>query len=241
MQCVVLAGGTATRMRPRTESVPKWILPVAGRAFAAWQLEWLAASGVESVVACIGHLGDRIRETVGSGEQFGVRVTYSEDGPTLLGTAGALRLAADRRLVDRQFLVMYGDSYLSVDVPTVWEAFRASGRPALMTVFRNEGRFDVSNAAYEDGQVVRYAKGAVDGGAGGPELHHIDYGLSVLERTVLDEVPAGEVSDLAVLFESLSDRGALAGLEVAERFYEIGSPAGLRDLEQMLGPGRVER
>jgi MurNAc alpha-1-phosphate uridylyltransferase len=232
MQCAILAGGLATRMRPATTRTPKWLLEVAGRPFAAWQLEWLAGQGVRSVVACVGHLADAIRATVGDGAAHGISVSYSEDGPQLLGTGGALRRAARAGLLEDRFLVLYGDSYLPIDIAPVWRAFRSSGRPALMTVYRNEGRFDRSNVAYADGAVLRYTKSG--GGDDGPPLHHIDYGLSALERPVLEELPSDDPADLADLYSDLAAAGRLAGHPVDRRFYEIGSPEGLRQLEEHL-------
>lgn len=240
MQCVVLAGGLATRMRPSTVTTPKWLLPVAGRPFADWQLRWLAAQGVDRVVAAIGHLGDQIREEVGDGARFGLHVDYSAEGPELLGTGGALRLAAERGLLDPGFLVLYGDSYLSVDVRAVWDAFHTADCAALMTVYENRGSFDASNVELRAGRVVRYTKRPREGEAAA--LRHIDYGLSVVDRAVIDLLPLHQVVDLADVFEALAADGRLAGFEVADRFYEIGSPAGLRDLERHLASfpeGRV--
>ena len=231
MQCVVLAGGLATRMRPRTETIPKWLLAVAGRPFVEWQLEWLAAEGVDEVVACIGHLGQQVRDHVGDGRRFGLEVCYSEDGPALAGTAGALRLADRRGLLRPRFLVLYGDSYLRLDVSAMWQAFEACGHPAMMSVFRNDGRYDTSNAAYEGGMVTRYSKTAGDGFP----LTFIDYGMVALSRSVLGA--AGSSADLAVLYENLAEKRRLAGFEVTERFYEIGSPGGLAELDALLRDG----
>ena len=91
MQAAILAGGLATRLAERPRDTPKALLPIAGRPFLAWQLEAIARSGFSEVIVCIGHLGDRIREFLGDGAAFGVTVAYSEDGPRLLGTGGALR------------------------------------------------------------------------------------------------------------------------------------------------------
>ncbi len=220
-------------MQPATVTTPKWLLPVAGRPFADWQLRWLATQGVDRVVVAIGHLGDEIREVVGEGAGYGIDVDYSADGPVLLGTGGALRLAADRGLLDDVVVVMYGDSYLSLDVARVVESFDDAGAAALMTVYENDGRFDTSNVAYADGVVSRYTKGGVGPGADGA-LRHIDYGLSVLRRSTIDEIPAGAAHDLGELFGRLAEERRLAGYEVHDRFYEIGSPSGLRDLEDHL-------
>ena len=234
VQCVILAGGLATRMRPLTDTVPKALLPVAGRPFAHWQLSWLAAQGVADVVYCIAHLGGQIRAFVGDGSAWGLGVAYAEDGPRLRGTAGAIADTARSGLLDESFLVLYGDSYLDVAVETVWRAFGAAAQPMLMTVLRNDDAFDRSNVRYREGMVELYEKGVAD--TRGAGMHHIDYGLSALRRDpLLGEVPAdGRRHDLAELAHRWSRRGRVAGFEVGERFYEIGSPGGLADLERHL-------
>jgi MurNAc alpha-1-phosphate uridylyltransferase len=233
LQCVVLAGGLGTRMRPVTEAVPKALVPVLGRPFADWQLELLAEQGVERVVFCIGYRGELLREHVRDGSRFGLAVSWSDEGGSLRGTAGAIRLALDSDMLDEAFLVLYGDSYLPISIAAVEDAWTSSRMPALMTVMRNDGRWDSSNCIYEDGRVVLYDKSRQASGQAG--MRWIDYGLSVLSRSVVaDRVPAGGVADLAQLQHDLSIAGRLAGAEVTERFYEAGSPSGMRDLEQYL-------
>lgn len=233
MQCVILAGGIGTRLRPLTETIPKALIPVAGRPFAAHQLCWLAGQGVSDVVYLIGHLGGAVREFVGDGRQWGLRVKYSEDGTELRGTAGAIRLAYDRRLLEPSFCVLYGDSYLSVPVQRTWERFCASNAAALMTVYRNEDQLDRSNARLHNGFVVHYEKGLSNPLAAG--MHHIDYGFSILDRdAVVTRIEPDAPVDLAAIYQRLSAEGELAGFEVTERFYEIGSPTGLAELEALL-------
>jgi NDP-sugar pyrophosphorylase family protein len=231
MHCVILAGGLGTRMRPLTERLPKALVPVVGQPFADIQLAWLAGAGVVSVVYCIGYKGTALRDHVGDGGRWGLHITWVDEGDRLRGTAGALRLALDQGALPDRFLVLYGDSYLLVDIGEVWEAFATSGAPALMTVYRNAGRWDQSNVEYRDGKVVLYDKSAT-----GDEMAYIDYGLSVLTRDLIEEVlPPGCVADLGNLFHDLSLTGRLAGYEVHERFYEVGSIDGLADLEARLG------
>jgi NDP-sugar pyrophosphorylase family protein len=224
-QCVILAGGLGTRMRPLTETCPKTLLPVAGRPFAYHQLHWLGAQGITEVVYSIGHQGGLIRRYWDQEPPPIAKIRYVDEGEQLRGTAGALRLAHEQGVLDERFFVIYGDSFLPVEFAPIWKAFEASGRPALMTVLRNEGRWDRSNVIYQPGRVVRYDKNAA------PGMQYIDYGLSCFRRDVFDE---STYSDLAALFHELSMQGKLAGFEVHERFYEVGSPAGLRDLEQYL-------
>jgi len=233
MQVAILAGGLATRLGALTARQPKFLLEVGGRPFAEHQLEWLAGSHVDRVVLCVSHLGEQIREFVGDGSRWGLAVEYVDDGPRLLGTAGALRLAFERGLLAQAFAVLYGDSYLTVAAPVVWRAFAARRPPALMCTYRNDGRWDASNASVRDGWVVRYEKGVADPAAAG--MHEIDYGLAVLDRdAVVAEIPAGEPVDLADVYTRLAAEGRLAAHPVSERFYEIGSPAGLAELDAEL-------
>ncbi len=232
MQCVILAGGIGSRMWPHTRTVPKTLLPVNGMPFAAWQLSWLARSGIASVVYSIGYLGDAVRAYVGDGSRWGVSVVYVDEGEHLLGTAGALRLAFDSGVLENDFLVLYGDSWLQIDPVTVLESLRARPEPALMTVHRNEGQWDTSNVIYDGRRVVSYAKGLREQPA---EMCWIDYGLTALRRSVLVErVPSSTVFDLAPVLSALASEGQLAGFEVHDRFYEIGSPRGRAELEALL-------
>ena len=227
MTVAILAGGLATRLRPITEKIPKSLVPVAGEPFLAHQLRLLHAGGVRRAVLCVGFLGEMIEREFGEGAAFGIELRYAFDGPRLLGTGGALRAALP--LLGEEFFVLYGDSYLPIEYGAVAAAFRASGRPGLMTVFRNEGAWDASNVQFEDGRIVHYDKAART-----PEMRHIDYGLGVFRAEVFAAHPAGEAFDLAEVQRELVARGALAGHEVFHRFYEAGSRAGLAELEKLL-------
>ena len=231
MQCVVLAGGLGTRMRPWTDSVPKALLPVAGVPFVDHQLALLASHGVTEVVFCIGYRGKMIRSFVGDGARWGLDVAYVDEGADLRGTAGALRLALDGGHLAESFLVVYGDSYLPVAHRPVLD--RLGDGDAAMTVFRNRNAFDASNVLFRDGRVELYDKSGLD-----PlcvEMEHIDYGLAALRRSLVEqEVPPGRRVDLADLYHRLSVDGRLIGHEVDSRFYEVGSPGGLADFEKQL-------
>ena len=235
---MVLAGGLGTRMSGVAGGLPKALIPVGGQPFAHHQLRLLARQGVTDVVYSIGHRGEMIRAAVGDGSAFGLGVRYVDEGERLRGTGGALRLCLDAGVLANRFLVLYGDSYLPIDLSPVLAAFESRRRPALMTVLRNDDRWDTSNVIYQDGQVVLYDK--TRGGEGSPiagRMQYIDYGLTLLTRAVVERLPADEVCDLAGLYRDLSLAGELAGFEVDQRFYEIGSPAGLRDLETHLAQG----
>lgn len=229
---MILAGGLGQRMRPLTETIPKTLLSVNGHPFAGYQLSWLARQGVSDVVYCIGHFGEMVRDFAGDGSRWGLRVRYADEGRELRGTAGALRLAADQGELESEFCVLYGDSYLRMDLAAAWKAYHASGKPALMTVLRNDGQWDTSNVEFRDGEPLIYDKSP---GPHRERMRHIDYGLSILSRATVEAmVLPGTKADLADVFQLLSAQGQVTGLEVSERFYEIGSPQGLADLENFL-------
>jgi NDP-sugar pyrophosphorylase family protein len=223
----LLAGGAGTRVQSVSRTVPKALFEVNGRPFIAYQLDLLRRQGVRRVVICIGHLGDQTEAYVRDGRDFGLEVTYSRDGTNLLGTAGALKKAGS--LLGPLFWVMYGDTYLDVNFPDVFAAFRDSTALGLMTVFRNENRHDRSNVVFRGGVLRAYDKRHVTA-----DMTHIDYGLSLLRATALQDVASSEPADLADIYHGLVARGAMVGFEVRRRFYEIGSPEGLAETRRFL-------
>jgi NDP-sugar pyrophosphorylase family protein len=226
IQAVILAGGLATRMLPRTETVPKALLEVAGRPFIDWQLELIARTAITDVVMCVAHLADRIRDHVCDGSKYGLRVTYCED--TLLGTAGALRGALSH-LAD-EFLVTYGDSYLRFDyAEPVRMLTRNADCDGVLAIYRNAGRHEVSNVITDGTWVLRYDKQAPD-----PAFDHVDYGAMALRRNVIAALPAGKKLGLDSIQRDLAARSRLRAFVARERFYEIGSPQGLAELDAML-------
>ena len=224
----ILAGGLATRLRPITERIPKGLVSVAGQPFLVHQLRLLHAAGIRKVILCVGYRGEMIEQEVGNGAKLGMEVSYSFDGPHLLGTGGALKHALP--LLGDKFFVLYGDSYLPTDYAAPARAFEASGKSGLMTVFRNENRWEPSNVWFEEGEIRRYDKEELT-----PEMKHIDYGLGLLRPAALAQWPNDQPFDLAQVYQDLIGKKELAGYGVAERFYEIGSPQGLAALDALLG------
>ena len=223
----ILAGGLATRLKPITEKIPKLLVEVAGEPFFSHQLRLLKGAGLNRLVLCVGYLGEMIVEGYGDGAKWGISIDYSFDGPKLLGTGGAL-IRALPKLGDA-FYVLYGDSYLPIDYLAVGEAFLKSGKQGLMTVFENREKYDASNVWFQDGVIRSYDKKDKV-----PEMRHIDYGLGLFRADAFDGFPRDEVVDLAEVQKALLKRGELAGFEISRRFYEIGSHAGLRELDQLL-------
>jgi NDP-sugar pyrophosphorylase family protein len=234
MQCVILAGGLATRLRPITEKIPKSMVSVYGKPFLEYQLEMLRRNGLTDIVLCVGYLHEQIRNYFGDGKNFGVNIAYSVERDKLLGTAGAIRQAT--QLLQNDFFVQYGDSYLDVCYRDIYDYFHKAGCCALMTVYQNENKWDTSNVVVQEGLVKVYDKKNRT-----PEMTYIDYGLSILRRdTIMDLVPQGTESDLTAMFGKLVREGKLAAYEVSNRFYEIGSIAGLKEFEAIVSGGHLK-
>ena len=222
----ILSGGLATRLRPLTEKIPKALVDVAGKPFIDRQLKLLKRRGIRQVVLCLGYKGQQVEQLVGNGEHWGLKVEYSYDGPELLGTAGALQKA--RCYLGDPFWVLYGDSYLDFEYPAVSDYFEreGAGNLGMMTVFANQNRWDKSNVIFKNGHILRYDKRKQSS-----EMHYIDYGAAILRVSALDLIPKWPY-DLAYLYSRLVDSGLMLGYEITERFYEVGSYAGIQDADR---------
>ena len=224
---VLLSGGLATRMRPLAEKIPKAMLDVAGKPFIYHQLSLLKKKGIKHIILCLGYLGEMVEDYVGNGSKFQLEVQYSYDGEKLLGTGGAIKNAL--KYLDDFFFVLYGDSYLDVDYYKIEEAFNNSDKKGLMTVYKNENRWDTSNVIFENNEIIMYNKTSRL-----KEMRYIDYGLGILNKKLFLDFKKDTVFDLADFYEKLAEERQLLGYEIFERFYEIGSKEGLMELEQKI-------
>jgi NDP-sugar pyrophosphorylase family protein len=229
MQAVILAGGLATRLSALTDRTPKSMVRIGGRPFLEYQVELLRRNRVKDLLLCVGHLGGQILDYFGDGERLGVRISYSFDGEELLGTGGALRRA--EALLHDKFFILYGDSYLLYDYRAIGEHFEKFDEVALLVVYRNENRYDRSNVIIENGRVKLYEKRPREG------MVHIDAGLSILRKTVLELAPRDRSFDLSDLYGELARREKMLAYQVNQRFYEIGSPEGLREFRNLMERG----
>jgi len=226
LQVVLLSGGLATRMRPITEKIPKAMLDVAGKPFIYHQLKLLEKKNINCVVICLGYLGEIIETYIKNNTDFNLRIHYSYDGDKLLGTGGAIKKAL--MYLDDSFFVLYGDSYLDVDYAKIENVYRNSDKKGLMTVLKNNNKWDLSNVIFENNEIIMYSKKLQL-----KEMNYIDYGLGILSKQ--DFIDYKEtVFDLAYVYEKLVKDKQLIGYEIFERFYEIGSKEGLKDLEQKI-------
>ena len=227
MQLAILAGGLATRLGPLTKETPKSLINIRGKPFLQYQLEFLKAGGINNVVLCLGHLGERIEECFGDGREFGIHIKYSYDGDKLLGTAGALKNA--ERLLENEFVVMYGDSYLFLDFPAVASYFIKFDKLGLMVIYKNTDRYEKSNVVIDGNLVKEYNKKVRT-----KDMIYIDYGASMLRKEALRLVPQDQSYSLEELYSQLIDRKQLLVYEVGRRFYQIGSLEGLHEFERYI-------
>lgn len=221
MQIVILAGGLGTRMRPYTDKIPKAMLPVNDQAFVDYQMALFKNVGITKVVFCVGHLGEILEKHIGTGKRWGIKVLYSWEREKLLGTGGALKNAGN--LLDTTFLLTWGDSFVRADYKAILNKHIASKFPISVAVFKNQNKWDKSNINYKEGKIVKYEKNSAS-----TDLKYIDAGLSVFNRDFLMEIPEGIVT-LDNIWKSLSLEGRLGGIEIKDRFYEIGSEKGFKE------------
>ena len=225
MQMAILAGGLATRLQPLTEKIPKSMIMVEGKPFLQYQLEFLKQDGIIDIVLCVGYLSEPIETYFGDGKRFGVEIKYSKEDERLLGTAGALKNA--ETLLEEEFFVMYGDSYLFLNFKEVFWHFQKFNKSALMVVYKNYDKYDKSNVNVEEGMVKKYDKKHKT-----KDMVYIDYGVSILRKEVLDMVPENQVYSLEGLFPALIKQKEMLAFETKERFYEIGSHRGLEEFKK---------
>ena len=227
LQCVILAGGLATRLKPITEKIPKSMLKIKDTPFLEYQIELLGKNNIDEIIVCVGYLSKQIESYFGNGERFGVNIKYSYEKDQLLGTGGAIRNAWS--LLQNNFFVIYGDSYLNINYGAVYRYFLKINYSSLLVIYKNKNKWDKSNVVFKSGVVELYDKKSQT-----PEIKYIDYGLSILSKKVIKEVPEGVFYDLANLYKRLAREKKLAGYEVFRRFYEIGSKRGLKEFKDFM-------
>jgi N-acetyl-alpha-D-muramate 1-phosphate uridylyltransferase len=222
---VILAGGLGTRVTALTGGlVPKALLSVAGRPFIDRKIEELAAAGVTEVFLLIGHNAASIEDHFGASPAT-IDVHLIADGERLLGTAGAIRAALDR--LPPVFWVTYGDTFLDAPMAQIEQSFVNSDALAVMTVLKNEDRWQTSNVSVEDGEVTVYDKTA------SPGSHcYIDYGLILFRAKCFATLASGDVCDLSTVLRALIANRALSAAEVTVPFRDIGTPEALAETSE---------
>lgn len=223
----ILAGGYATRLGNLTKDLPKCLIEINGRPFIEWQLDLLIKNGYSDFVFCLSYKSDMVKEYLGDGSSRGVKIQYSLDGETQLGTGGAIQNALPA--LGGAFAVLYGDSYLPINYSAVEKEFLNSVDLALMTVYKNKNQFDSSNVEFVKGNLISYQKGLSN-----KKMQHIDYGLTYFRSSAFLSCSDQAAFDLSELCHNLTTHGQMGGFEVFERFYEIGSVRGIHELSEYL-------
>lgn len=232
VQVVVLLGGLGSRLGGMALDVPKPMFDVHGKPFFYYQLQLLKWYGFKDFLFCVGHKGSIIEDYFKNGEGFGVNIDYSYDGDKLLGTGGAIRKAFNA--LSNDFLLIYGDSYMDVNYHEIVSAYfnaRSSENniKTLMTIFKNKNRFDKSNVVFKNGRLTAYDKKNTL-----PEMQYIDYGISVLNKSIIEKIPCDVYSDIADLYGQLVSDGLMDGYELRNRFYEIGTVPSLNEFRKYI-------
>lgn len=228
LQTVILAGGLSTRLGSLTVDRPKSLVPILGRPFIDWQFELLIQQGVKDIVMCLGHMGESIQHHVERKYSHALNLKFSFDGEKRLGTGGAIRNAS--HLLDDNFSVIFGDSYLSVNHFMHASRFLESNFKAMMLFTKHYRDFDQPNVSILDGFTIKYDKSLLNS-----DMKYIDFGLSFFSKKVfLDYSQKEESFDLNSLLTHLSSKLELRGVEVNEEFYEVGSLKGIVDFEKFL-------
>jgi len=226
MQIVILAGGLATRLGKLSLNTPKSMITIEGKPFLEYQIDLLKDQGINEIILCVSHLGEKIKSYFGNGENFRVHISYSlEKNP--LGTGGALKNA--QKLLSDEFMMLYGDSYLPIDYNYVINAFRDFGTLGTMVVYKNCDKYDKSNVILDGTRIKFYEKNMKH-----PNMVYIDAGLSIFKKDILKTFSKGKNFSLDIIIKDLISRRQLSAFETEQRFYEIGSINGLRDFREYI-------
>jgi len=227
MQVVILCGGKGTRLYPLTQKIPKAMVPIFGKPFLYYQIKLFKKNGFANFLLCVGYKGSFIKKYFGDGSKLGVRIVYSDEGQHLLGTAGALKKA--EKLLEKEFMVIYGDSYINFNFKKAINFFHKHNKWGLMTVYKNDNKIEPSNVVVKNGYVVYYDKQEKI-----PEMHYIDYGLSIFKKDILKFVSKQKFIDLSLVFKKLIERKHLLAYPVKKRYYQIGNYKGLREFKSYI-------
>lgn len=229
MQAVILAGGLGTRLRPMTNKVPKPMIPIHGRPYLAYQIEYLKKQNIDDIVLLVGYLGNQIIDYFGDGSKFGVNIQYSIE-PIPLGTGGGIKNA--KPYLKEDFFVIYGDSFLPLNYKDVVETYIREKNIAMMCVYDNIENTDViSNIAVDTFlKIIEYAKNVQK-----KSLRYVDAGVLVFNKQIFDYMPTKNKFSLEEdLFPTLIDQGYFGAYVTSNRFFDIGTPARLKTIMEVL-------
>jgi NDP-sugar pyrophosphorylase family protein len=227
LKAVILAGGRGVRLRPLTDMVPKPMIEIKGKPFLGYQLELLKKSKISEILLCVGYLKEKIMDYFGDGSKFGLKIDYSLED-YFLGTGGALKIAKD--LLSETFLLLYGDSYLPIDYTELINACPHGDDAGLVVCYDNKTKI-ANNNIYLDcsGLIRRYDKRHPD-----RDMNYVEAGVAILKKEILGMIPEGKAVSLEEeIFPALIKQGRLKGYPTSQRYYDIGTLEGLKEIENL--------
>lgn len=235
MQVVISAGGIGERLRPVTYQVPKPMVPICGKPFLHYQLLLLRTYNIDNILILIGYLGDQIERYFKDGSEYGMKIAYSSES-TPLGTGGSLKLAEP--LLDNEFFLIYGDSYLHIDYNDFEMIFRRHNKKGLVAIydnFRSELNVPGNLSMSKDSVITKYSKNSKEN-----NFQFVEAGVMAFKKEVVDLIPPnGVVSFEQEIFPLLIKERELAGHVTHQRFYDIGTTARIKDIERYLKSNTV--
>ena len=221
---VVLVGGLGRRLGNKVKKNPKPLIKINGKPFLEIILTNLINKGFKKIVLCTGYLESKILKFVKK-KKIKAKIIISSDGKSLLDTGGAIKKA--RNKVSNKFFLMYGDTFLPIDFEKIEKKYLKQKKPVLMTILKNNNKFDKSNVFYNK-KTLLYSKDNYDA-----KMKYIDYGLLVFNKNVFKTIKKKKFP-LSLLLNKLSLKNLIYGYKVYKRFYEIGSIKGLRETKKYL-------
>lgn len=232
MQIVIFCGGLATRLKNLAKNKPKSMMDINGKPFLEYQIDNIKKYDIKDIVLCVGHLSEQIIDYFGNGEKFNVNIKYSHDGEKPLGPIGALKKAEP--LLKKDFFIMYGDSYLSVNFKDVYNFYKKYDKAACMVVYKNKDKYDKSNLIIKDNLVLGYGDKQRT-----KDMVYIDYGASLLSKKTLYNLKDDTFYSTGDFFSKLIKNHELLAYEVKTRFYHIGNPEALEELRKYIKTQRL--
>lgn len=231
MQIAILCGGLATRLGNLAKDTPKSMIKINGKPFLEYQIELLKKQGITDIILCVGHLSEKIEKHFGNGKKYNVKLRYSYDSDPQLGPIGALKKA--EASLENIFFTMYGDSYVFLDFKKLYRRFQQIDKLALITVYKNYDKYDKSNLAVKNGNVIKA------GGKKTKDMVYVDYGVSIFRKKTLELIPKDTFVSTKDLFSKLIKLDELPAFEVKKRFYHIGTPQSIEEFEKYINFNKI--
>lgn len=228
LKAAILAGGRGTRLRPVTDVIPKPMIEIGGKPFLEHQINLLSKNGVAEILLCVGYLREKIMDYFGNGSRFGLKIDYSiEEG--FLGTGGALKKA--KKCLQKDFILLYGDSYLPIDYTRLVNSWSQCSSLGLVVCYDNKDGIAVNNIYLDKEDFIReYNKSHPN-----KCMNCLEAGVMVFKKEVLESMADNRVISLEEeIFPLLIKQGKLRGYLTGQRFYDIGTPQGLKEMKELL-------